>query len=327
MSIRILKPGLFDTIQDMGRYGYQYLGVNPGGVMDTVAASIANILVANNPSMPVIEMHFPAASFLFEEDCLIALSGGDFGAHINDMAVPINTAIVVSAKSTLSFKRYNSGARVYLSVHGGISADQWLNSSSTNIKLQAGGFMGRRLQKDDTLQLQHTQLQLPPVVSSSVLVTPVTIDTAHFYYGNKISCVKGKDHELLSSKSSGILGNNIFTITRQSDRMGYRLQSESLQLITQQEMISAGVTKGCVQLLPNGQLIILMADHQTTGGYPVVAHICSSHMSSLAQMQPGATISFSFIDIEHAHQLLIRQQSSLNAFKETCALQLKKFFS
>lgn len=325
MSIRILKPGLFDTIQDMGRYGYQHLGVNPGGVMDTVAASIANMLVANDPYMPVIEMHFPAASFLFEEDCLIALSGGDFGAHINDMSVPINTAIVVSAKSTLSFKRYKSGARVYLSVHGGICADQWLNSSSTNIKLQAGGYMGRRLQKDDTLQLQHTQL--PPVLSSSVLVTPITIDATTYYHVDKINCVKGKDYKLLSPKSREILGNNIFTITRQSDRMGYRLQSESLQLTTQQEMISAGVTKGCVQLLPNGQLIILMADHQTTGGYPVVAHICSSHIPTLAQMQPSSTMSFSFVDIKHAHQLLIRQQSSLDAFKETCALQLKKFFS
>ena len=325
MSIRILKPGLFDTIQDMGRYGYQHLGINPGGVMDTVAASIANMLVANDPSMPVIEMHFPAASFLFEEDCLIALSGGDFGAHINDMAVPINTAIIVSAKSTLSFKRYNSGARIYLSVQSGISADQWLNSFSTNIKLQAGGSMGRRLQKDDTLQLKHTQL--PPVVSSSVLVTPITIDATCYYHGDKINCVKGKDYEMLSPKSCEILGNNIFTITRQSDRMGYRLQGESLQLITQQEMISAGVTKGCVQLLPNGQLIILMADYQTTGGYPVVAHICSSHMPALAQMQPGATMSFSFVDIELAHQLFIEQQSSLNAFKETCALQLKKFFS
>ena len=134
MSIRIVKQGLFDTIQDAGRYGYQHLGINPGGAMDIIAASLANILVGNEYNEAVIEMHYPAPTIYFEKAAVIALSGADFLAKINGKDVPINTTIIVAAKSTLSFDKYLTGARLYFAIQGGFSIEPWLDSYSTNIK-------------------------------------------------------------------------------------------------------------------------------------------------------------------------------------------------
>ncbi|MBG9378641.1 hypothetical protein I5907_20585 [Panacibacter sp. DH6] len=244
MSIRMLKSGLFDTVQDMGRYGYQHLGVNPGGVMDPAAASIANILVGKNMHTPVIEMHFPAASFLFEEDCLVALSGGDFGAHINEQPVPLNTAILAGRQSVLTFRNYRSGARVYLSVQGKLNADAWLGSYSTNTALAVGGYNGRRLQKNDVLVLRGERTMATAMEPSAVIIIPITIDTAEFYASdNKICCLQGKDFYALGDASKEALMHNGFTITRQSDRMGYRLQGNLPAHTTQATTISSGVTK------------------------------------------------------------------------------------
>ena len=127
MSIRIIKQGILDTIQDDGRYGYQHLGINPGGAMDTIAASVANMLVGNTIKEAVIELHFPAATFSFEKPCLIALSGADFSATINNEIIPLNTAIIIAGSTELSFKQYKKGARCYLAVQGGWDAVNWLN--------------------------------------------------------------------------------------------------------------------------------------------------------------------------------------------------------
>ena len=157
MSIKIIKQGLFDTIQDAGRYGYQHLGINPGGAMDEIALSVANMLVGNNMHEAVLELHFPAPVIQFEKACVIALSGADFSATINDQNIPLNTAIVVATATQLSFRQYKKGARCYLAIHGGWEASKWLNSCSTNTKVKAGGLNGRLLKKNDVIQFATTQ--------------------------------------------------------------------------------------------------------------------------------------------------------------------------
>src|SRR5215831_6124745 len=121
MSLKVIKHGTLDTIQDLGRYGFQFMGINPGGVMDVVAAQAANMLVGNSVAEAVIELHFPAAAILFEHDALIALSGGDFEAVLNDCFIPLNTPVIVTKYSVLQFTKYNRGARCYLAVHGGFN--------------------------------------------------------------------------------------------------------------------------------------------------------------------------------------------------------------
>ena len=328
MSIRIIKQGILDTIQDDGRYGYQHLGINPGGAMDAIAASVANMLVGNTIKEAVIELHFPAATFSFEKPCLIALSGADFSATINNEIIPLNTAIIIAGSTELSFKQYKKGARCYLAVQGGWDAVNWLNSYSTNTKVHAGGYHGSALRKDDILHCHAEQFMFASLPSQSYIITGAKAGTDLFYSSANITrCTKGKQYAWLDDRSKDLFESVEFAISTQSDRMGYRLKGEPLQTAEQKQLLSSAVVKGAIQLLPEGQLILLMADHQTTGGYPVIANAISADIPVLAQMQPGARIRFEFVTVEEAEMLFMQQQQNLMQLQDDCNLQLKNFFN
>ncbi|HEX5151834.1 MAG TPA: biotin-dependent carboxyltransferase family protein [Parafilimonas sp.] len=328
MSIRVIRQGIFDTIQDNGRYGYQHLGINPGGAMDVVAASVANMLVGNRINEAVIELHFPAATFFFEKACLIALSGADFSATVNNEIVPLNTAVIIAGSTELSFKQYKRGARCYLAVQGGWGATDWLNSYSTNIKVHAGGFHGRALKRDDILHCHAEQFMFASLPSQSYVVTKVKAATDLLYSSfNIMRCMMGRQYTWLQERSKDLFESADFTISTQSDRMAYRLKGAPLQTSAQKQFLSSAVVKGAIQLLPEGQLILLMADHQTTGGYPVIANVVSTDIPVLAQMQPGAGIRFRFITVEEAESLYMQQQQNLMQLQDDCNLQLKNFFN
>src|SRR4051812_35451720 len=151
MSIKITRPGVFTTIQDLGRYGYRASGIGPGGAMDPFAASVANLLVGNNEKLPVVEMHFPAPEILFEEDAVVSVTGGNFSGHIDAEPMPSWTPVFIKKNASLSFKKFVSGARAYLALRGGIECDNWLGSFSTHTKIKKGGYKGRPLLKNDVL--------------------------------------------------------------------------------------------------------------------------------------------------------------------------------
>lgn len=310
MSVRVIKKGLLDTMQDNGRYGYQHLGINPGGVMDPVAAAVANMLAGNDDKEPVLELHYPAASFVFQSTARIALSGADFGAVLNKQSLPVDKAVTAAADSLLEFTAYKKGARCYLAVHGGWQCEQWLNSCSTNLKVAAGGYKGRALQKEDIIAF-NTDNIAGQSAHSSVFI----IDTADLYRQTTIRCIKGNAFEELNRLSKEKLFSASFGITPQSDRMGYRLEGEKLVRKTDKEVLSAAVTRGTIQLLPSGELILLMADHQTTGGYPVVAHVISADIPAIAQKRPNEKIQFTPVSIEEAETALLQQSKRLEELR------------
>src|SRR6187549_2647017 len=156
MSLKILKAGMLDSIQDSGRIGYQQFGINPGGAMDKHAAAIANILVGNNTNEAVIEMHFPAPTIFFDQQAIIALCGADFSANINGTQIPLNHAVIINKNTTLQFHTPKNKSRCYLAIKDGVSISKWLNSYSTNLVAEAGGFSGRKLLKDDILELNSS---------------------------------------------------------------------------------------------------------------------------------------------------------------------------
>lgn len=326
MSVRIAKAGILDTIQDAGRYGYQHLGINPCGAMDEVAMSIANILAGNKRDEAVVEVHYPASSFLFREDCLIALSGADFCATINDEVVPINASVIVSKNATLHFTQFKKGERCYFAVHGGWDVDEWLNSCSTHLKASVGGYKGRALKKDDILMIHSPLLFFPKITSESFVVMNVGADVSELYNNNKnIRCIRGSEYCMLSNDAKKNFETLPFKITARSDRMGYCLSGENL-FSANEQLLSSAVTKGTVQLLPSGQLIILMADHQTTGGYPKVAHVICADIPTLAQMRPNENVHFQFVSVEGAEDLYMQQQKYLQQLEDEISLQLKQFF-
>ncbi|MEO7530613.1 MAG: biotin-dependent carboxyltransferase family protein, partial [Sediminibacterium sp.] len=311
MSLRIIKSGLLDTIQDAGRYGYQHLGINPGGVMDTIAMRVANMLVGNDLSEAVIEMHFPAAEIAFEETTLIALAGADLTAAVDEKEIPILHPVIIQKGAVLKFEKKQTSARIYLAVKGGIVCDDWLQSKSTNSKVKAGGYKGRALQKNDRIFFKEKKVHALQGIDNTADIFPWYAKVSELYVSNIFRFIAGNEYWLLNEESKHALVKESFSISRENDRMGYRLSGVGLHLETKKEMISTAVTRGTMQLLPDGQMIILMADHQTTGGYPRVGHIISADISSLAQMQAGEKFSLHQVTLADAEEILSVQEMNL----------------
>jgi len=328
MSLKVIKAGILDTIQDMGRYKYQYLGINPGGVMDRFAASIVNILVGNSMNEAVLEMHFPAAAFLIEQPTIIAIGGADFFSTINGEPVPLWHPILINKNSVLQFEQLRSGARCYLAVKNGLQADKWLGSYSTHLKANTGGYKGRALRKDDAINFKRQSNYSRFFSEKDSIVLPWQADIKWTGDQNdKIFIIAGNEWKMLDNASQYHFLNQPFTVSPVSDKMGYRMRGANLTTNNGFELISSAVSFGTIQLLPDGQLIILMADHQTAGGYPRIAHVITAHLPVLAQSRAGAKINFSMTDIETAEKLLMLQQQHLLQLQNACTFRLEEFLN
>lgn len=209
---------------------------------------------------------------------------------------------------------------MYLAVMGGFDLNPWLNSCSTHLKVKAGGYDGRALQKNDRIHLKE---KLPSALKLEAAVTVLPWQATAVPVKTGIHFIPGAEYDLLDEASQSILGDTKFILRNNSDRMGFRLQGTPLRLTQPVEMVSTGVTRGTIQLLPDGQLIILMADHQTTGGYPRIGHITSADFSSLAQKEPGQTIELIPADIQQAYTDLQQQQMNLRQLQNACNFRWK----
>jgi antagonist of KipI len=311
MSILIKKAGILTTVQDLGRNGFKRFGINQNGAMDKIAVRLINILLGNDENEAVLEMHFPASEILFEEDTLFALGGADFGAKLNGEAIENWRMYYADKGSTLKFTEKVFGNRTYFAVKDGIKIESWLGCSSTNLKAEIGGFHGRKLANGDTIHF-NSRFQIP----DSKLIFKVSNSLIPYYSKfPTIRVVAGAEFELLTSQSHENFLNENFIITQNSDRMGFRLKGASLQLQKVKEIISSAVNFGTIQLLPDGQIIILMADHQTSGGYPRIANVISMDLPILAQLGTNDKVAFHLILIEEAENLLIKFENDLNLLK------------
>lgn len=317
MSFEVIKAGVLDTLQDLGRFGYQHLGINPGGAMDRHALQLANALVGNALGEAVLEMHFPAAAFLVQCPALIALAGADFDAQLNGDPIPHLQPVYLRKNDLLQFHYPRRGARAYMAVAGGFAASEWLGSKSTHLLCQRGGFKGRALQAGDIL---GTKTAAPADPGRNFLPWHATAPVQKTVF----SILKGPEWNCITDTAMYHLLQDAFVITRQSDRMGYRLLHDPLPCHAQDEMVSSAVDFGTIQLLPDGKLIILMADHQTTGGYPRIGHVTASDLPSLAQCQPGDAIQFSLTDTTTARNRWKQQQHDLRLLQNACTFRLNQ---
>jgi antagonist of KipI len=310
MSLQITKTGLLDTIQDTGRYGYQDLGVNPAGAMDRFSAQAANALLGKDLSSPVIEMHFPSPKILFQKETVICITGADFTPIINNKKIPLGQPVVVNKETELSFDKKISGGRCYLSILHDFEIDKWLNSYSTNLVAGAGGYKGRQLKKGDIIEfIDNPAVKLAPAEKDFVLLP--WRSTESISLKKEIRFLKGNEWGWLTEAAFLNFTTSSYQITKNSDRMGYRLTGGELKVKENRQLISSGVTFGTVQLLPEGQLIVLMADHQTTGGYPRIAHVISADLPLLAQCEAGEEIKFIAVEHTIGEQEIVKQQRDL----------------
>jgi antagonist of KipI len=315
MSLRIVKPGICTTVQDTGRTGYRAAGITAGGAMDTLAATIANYMAGNAAGEAVIEMSFPAPVIAFDQPAVIVIAGADFSPSLNGTLIQNCKPLFVQAGDVLGFEKKNWGAWAYLAIHGGFAIPQWLGSYATHTAAGAGGFKGRALQKDDVLE--YNKAVSPGAVSFKWQLADK--EWQQWYDAeNVINVLPGNELYLLDDAAGEKLFAENFTVTGQSNRMGYRLSGPLLQLTQTVELVSAAVTKGTVQLLPSGDCIVLMADCQTTGGYPRMAHITATALPAMAQAQGTAPIKFRLLNIEAAEERLFSMQKWLEQVRVSC---------
>lgn len=260
--------------------------------MDTTAARVANTLVGNDENEAVLEMHFPAAEIEFETECSVAIGGADFSSTLNETEIKNWSSFPVQTGDIIKFTNPISGTRAYLAVAGGFAIDGWLGSRSTNLVAEAGGFNGRKLHAGDRIELRDPHVIRPHSIGPSIIPKYSRFPT--------VRIIPSGEFDLLTAISERAFLNDGFTITKDSNRMGYRLSGPPLHLLHKKEMVSAAVTFGTVQLLPDGQLIVLMADHQTAGGYPRIANVISSDLPLLAQLGPTDGVSFHRVSIDEA---------------------------
>ena len=324
MSLKILKSGILDTIQDNGRCGSQHLGINPSGAMDSFSSQLSNALLGKELKSPVIEFHFPSSQILFEKENIICMSGGDFVPTINNQPVPLHHPIVVNKNSILKFNKLQSGARCYISVLNDFKMEKWINSYSTNLKANAGGFEGRALQTNDIIDCEEPFNCSQLLKNRDFAVLPWKAqDTVEVR--NEIEFIIGSEWHWLTKDAQDLFQDQWFQITNEADRMGYQLAGQSLEARNNDQLVSSAVCFGTVQLLPNGQLIILMADHQTAGGYPRIAHVISAHLPILAQKKPNDVIRFKMTSLEEAEKKLLGQKKYLQQLQIACKFRMEDF--
>jgi len=299
MSIYVIKPGLCTTVQDAGRYGYQHLGVQVNGPMDSLAHSVANLLVGNRAACNTLEVTLQGPTLRFDSRCLLAIGGAELGARLDGVPLAPGRAVRVEAGTVLEFGRRVHGARAYIAVHGGYRLPAVLGSTSTARGGGFGGLEGRMLRAGDRL----------PVASSFRNAGAVTIPGSLQPEGAQrpLRIVTGREWRFFSEAAQQLLLSEAYLIGNDSERMGYRLQGAALQLQEPLELLSEAVPFGAIQVPPSGQPIVLMADRQTTGGYPKIAHVASVDLPLLAQRLPGEAVRFRMIELEEAQALAVQR--------------------
>jgi len=299
--IQVQEPGLFTTVQDLGREGFGPFGVSASGAADAVSLRIVNRLVGNAEGAPGMEMTLLGGTFLFPEGAVGALAGSDFGASLDGKPLEMWTAFEARPGQALRLGPTRSGARCYLCVRGGIEVKLFLGSASTHILSGLGGHEGRALRKGDVLNIG--------AASGSTRERSLTAQALKNLSPRKVLRVTpGPQSDWFPEPAQQIFYASTFRVAEESNRMGLRLEGAAIPAPASGEMISEGVALGAVQVPEGGLPIILFVEQQTTGGYPKIANVISADFHSLGQLRPRDEIRFERVEWKTARDLLREQE-------------------
>ncbi|MFY7838842.1 MAG: 5-oxoprolinase subunit PxpB [Lacibacter sp.] len=323
--IQVEQCGFLTTLQDTGRNGYLQFGVSKGGAMDNYATQLANVLVGNHLHEAVMEITQSPHRFLFTADTVIAFAGGGLQPETEQQLLPLHQPLFIAAGTVVHCKQQLPGFRLYIAVAGGFAADEFLQSSSTDLLIKAGGFDGRPLKKADILlqknKYSKLQQQMLHVLKDGASIE--ILQTKQSSTDKVIRVIEGVEWNYLTDASATNFTQQAFTVTQQSNRMGYRLKTETLQTNQSCDIVSSPVTQGTVQLTSSGEIIVLMADAQTVGGYPRIAQVCAADLSLLAQKKPGDTIQFQIVSLQEAEKLYMKRVDELKRIQEALTSLVK----
>lgn len=294
MPIEIIDPGMFTTIQDLGRRGYQKYGIPPSGAIDSYSAKLANLLVGNRKEEACLEATVSAPTLGFKEKSWVAVTGLGWKPKLNGKELPLWESFPVARGDKLSIDSTGRGMRVYIAFSGGIDVHQVLGSKSTYARANLGGFKGRALQKGDELKIPSPEKVVPQSIPE-----PFRTDINF----EDIGVILGPQDEKFTEEGIENLLTSKYEVQADSDRMGIRLDGPPIDHHGGADIISEPVAGGSIQVPGNGKPIILLADRQTTGGYTKVATVVKAEGPSLAQMRPGQEVSFREVSLERAYEL------------------------
>jgi len=301
--LEILRAGIQTTVQDQGRTGFRHLGVAQAGALDAPAMWLANRLVNNVGTAAGLEVVAGPVEIRFLRDAWFALCGANFDATLDDQALFCGWRYRVKKGQKLRLFGPKSGMRTYLAVDGGIEVPVVMGSRSTDVRAGFGGHAGRPICNGDRLPLGETYALKNKLGTPQRQWTP------------EVRVLRGPEFEQFDEHSQQNFFKHAWTVSAQSNRMGYRLQGAALQRNDKTELLSHGVMPGVVQVPPNGQPIVLLADSQTTGGYPRIAVVIAADLWKLAQAQPGRQFCFVETSQEGAKAARLQWQHELYRFE------------
>ena len=298
-GLKVLAPGIHTTVQDLGRIGYQDIGVPVSGALDGFSLRLANALVGNRPGMPALEILLSGPTLEVAADAVrLALAGA--GARLviggeKQRVVAAGQSVLLSRGEVLQIVVDRQCACCYLAVEGGIAVPLVLGSASTYVRAAIGGLEGRALRRDDIVPLaiarapERVELRLPR--------------SPHVVRDQSIRVILGPQQDYFTEEAIATLLSAEFSVSKSADRMGMRLEGPPLRHRRGWDIISDAIATGAIQVPGSGQPILLLADHQTTGGYPKIATVVSSDLAIIGRRRPGDTLRFAAVTVEEAEEL------------------------
>lgn len=304
-AVHVISPGFLTTVQDRGRYGFSHLGISASGCADEIALRVGNRLVGNDENEAGLEMTLIGGTFECESEETCTVTGGDFDMRLNDRPMGMWSAIRVPPKGRITIGQAKKGARCYLCFQGGLDLQPTLGSRSTHLVSGMGGFEGRALLAGDTLRVNSAKRN--PAVKS---LQPEAL--ARLYPDRPLRITPGPQAGFFGEQGLEVLCSSPYEVTEASDRMGLRLAGAPIELNVLREMLTEGVSLGAVQILPDGQPILVFVEHQTTGGYPKIANLIEADIHRVGQLRPRDRIRFELVSYSEAAQLLRRREREVH---------------
>ena len=327
MSITVLDPGPLTTVQDAGRVGYAAQGYRSCGAADGYAYRLGNVLVGNDPGAAVLECTLRGAALRFETDTVFALTGAESPAVLDSTPVPYYAPLLAKAGSVLQMGAAKTGLRSYLAVGGGIATPPVLGSRATDVKCGIGGLEGRKLTAGDTLPIDSCDTAaLWQAITAKRLDRPLRDKTVcgglhpMRVQGTQmlplLRAVPGPQDAAFTVQGRQDFIHGIYTLTPDCDRMACKLAGTPLQMRRGADILSDGIVPGSVQVSADGQPIVMLADHQTTGGYAKIATVIPCDIPTLAQVRPGQLVGFRVVTVEEGTAACKKEKDKWAYLKE-----------
>ena len=307
-KIKVQKPGLCTTVQDMGRVGFQKFGIPVSGVMDEFSFVVANYLLGNNYNNAVLEVQYMGPTLEFDFDVSVAITGANLSAKLNGEDVAMWETINIKKGDVLSFGNIKEGVRTYIAFAGEIDVPLVNGSKSTLLKSKLGGFDGRQLKMLDEIEIKN-----PRVLENKNKLQEKFIPK--FVAENEIRVILGPQDDYFTENGIKTFLSSEYTVTKDADRMGMRLSGEVIEHKDKADIISDAAVFGSIQVPGNGLPIILLADRQTTGGYTKIATVIKADLPKLAQMSPNNKIKFKKVELSEAQTIYKQFYDNLEFIK------------